>query len=84
MKDEDGLELEPKQTLAFWRVLQTAAAHVQSHGREEVDSGNVIAAILRERDSQAVYLLQEQGSRSSRCHSLPLPWRDQRRPTQAW
>ena len=54
-------EFEPRQTVAFWRVIQRAAMHVQSAGREEVGTGNVLASLFREEDSQAVYLLQKQG-----------------------
>src|SRR5262245_68056 len=48
---------EPKQTAAFWRVLQRAAMHAQSAGREGIDGGNVLASLYRESDSHAVYLL---------------------------
>ena len=53
--------VEPKQTPAFWRILQRAAMHVQSSGKAEMDGANVLVAMFREPDSQAVYLLQEQG-----------------------
>jgi ATP-dependent Clp protease ATP-binding subunit ClpA len=52
---------EPKPTPAFARVLQRAAVHVQSAGREQIDGGNVLIAMFRERDAQAVFLLSEQG-----------------------
>ncbi|MFN8542955.1 MAG: ATP-dependent Clp protease ATP-binding subunit ClpA [Candidatus Binatia bacterium] len=51
----------PEQTLAFQRVLQRAAAHVQSAGKDEVDGRHVLAAIFREPDCHAAYLLQQQG-----------------------
>ena len=54
-------DFEPRQTIAFWRVLQRAAMHVQGAGKEEVTSGNVLASLLREEESQAVYLLDSQG-----------------------
>ncbi len=57
----DDTEWEPRQTIAFWRVLQRAAMHVQGSGKEEVTSGNVLASLLREEDSQAVFLLDSQG-----------------------
>jgi ATP-dependent Clp protease ATP-binding subunit ClpA len=38
-----------------------AVIHVQSSGREEVTGANVLVAIFAERDSHAVYFLQEQG-----------------------
>jgi len=52
---------EPQQTTAFWRSLQRAAMHVQSSGKEEVDGGNLLVALYRERESHAVYLLEQQG-----------------------
>ncbi len=56
-----GKEAPPQQTLGFQRVLQRAAAHVQSAGREEIDGRDVLVAIFREPDSQAAYLLAKQG-----------------------
>src|SRR4051812_34915407 len=57
----DGEESGPDQTLAFQRVLQRAAMHVQAAGRAQMTTGNVIASMFRERDSHAVYLLEKQG-----------------------
>lgn len=51
---------EAKPTTAFQRVLQRAAIHVQSSGREEVTGANVIVALFSERESHAVYFLQSQ------------------------
>ena len=51
---------EPKPTAGFQRVLQRAAVHVQSSGREEVTGANVLVAIFSERESHAVYFLQSQ------------------------
>ena len=56
-----GVEAAPQQTLGFQRLLQRAAAHVQSAGREEIDGRNVLVAIFREPDSHANYLLARQG-----------------------
>ena len=50
---------ESKPTNAFQRVLQRAAIHVQSSGREEVTGANVLVALFSERESHAVYTLQE-------------------------
>jgi ATP-dependent Clp protease ATP-binding subunit ClpA len=52
--------VESKPTTAFQRVLQRAAIHVQSSGREEVTGANVLVALFSERESHAVYFLQEQ------------------------
>lgn len=51
---------EAKPTNTFQRVLQRAAIHVQSSGREEVTGANVLVAMFSERESHAVYYLQEQ------------------------
>ncbi len=51
---------ESKPTASFQRVLQRAAIHVQSSGREEVTGANVLVAIFSERESNAVYFLSEQ------------------------
>ncbi len=52
---------EPLQTIGFNRVLQRAIAHVQSCGKKEVDSGDVLVSIFGERDSYAVYFLRGEG-----------------------
>ncbi len=51
---------EAKPTAGFQRVLQRAAIHVQSSGREEVTGANVLVALFSERESHAVFFLQEQ------------------------
>src|SRR3954467_13462921 len=56
-----GQQKEPEQTLAFRRVLQTAVLHVQSAGRQEVQSGDVLAATLQQNKSYAAQLLADQG-----------------------
>ena len=56
--DIDGSEAVP--TAAFQRVIQRAAIHVQSSGRNEVTGANVLVAIFAERESNAAYFLQEQ------------------------
>jgi len=51
---------DSKPTAGFQRVLQRAAIHVQSSGRAEVTGANVLVAMFSERESHAVYFLQEQ------------------------
>ena len=55
--DIEGSEAVP--TAAFQRVIQRAAIHVQSSGRQEVTGANVLVAIFAERESNAAYFLQE-------------------------
>jgi ATP-dependent Clp protease ATP-binding subunit ClpA len=63
-KDLSGLATDragdPKPTAGFQRVVQRAAIHVQSSGREEVTGANVLVALFSERESHAVYFLQLQ------------------------
>ena len=51
---------DAKPTAGFQRVLQRAAIHVQSSGREEVTGANVLVALFSERESHAVYFLHQQ------------------------
>ncbi|HEY4250060.1 MAG TPA: ATP-dependent Clp protease ATP-binding subunit ClpA [Roseomonas sp.] len=51
---------DPKPTAGFQRVVQRAAIHVQSSGRDEVTGANVLVALFSERESHAVYFLQLQ------------------------
>ncbi|WP_374374188.1 ATP-dependent Clp protease ATP-binding subunit ClpA [Dongia sp.] len=53
-------QAEAKPTAGFQRVVQRAAIHVQSSGREEVTGANILVALFSERESHAVYFLQEQ------------------------
>ena len=55
-----GEDTEPKPTAGFQRVVQRAAIHVQSSGREEVTGANVLVALFSERESHAVYFMQTQ------------------------
>jgi ATP-dependent Clp protease ATP-binding subunit ClpA len=55
-----GQEREPEQTAAFRRVLQTAVLHVQSAQRQEVQAGDILAAILQQPKTQAARLLEGQ------------------------
>ncbi len=63
-KDLSGLvtdrTTDPKPTAGFQRVVQRAAIHVQSSGRDEVSGANVLVALFSERESHAVYFLQLQ------------------------
>jgi len=51
---------DPSPTSGFQRVVQRAILHVQSSGRDEVTGGNVLVALFSERESYAVYFLQQQ------------------------
>jgi ATP-dependent Clp protease ATP-binding subunit ClpA len=53
-------ETDPSPTSGFQRVVQRAILHVQSSGREEVTGANVLVALFSERESYAVFFLQQQ------------------------
>ena len=52
---------DTQATLGFQRVLQRAVYHVQSSGKKEVTGANVLVAIFGEKDSHAVYFLNQRG-----------------------
>ncbi len=54
---DDG---DPTPTSGFQRVIQRAILHVQSSGKDEVTGANVLVALFSERESYAVYFLQQQ------------------------
>jgi hypothetical protein len=53
-----GSSGDPKPTAGFQRVVQRAAIHVQSSGRDEITGANVLVSLFSERESHAVYFLQ--------------------------
>ena len=58
INDIDERDTQP--TIGFQRVLQRAVFNVQSSGKEEVNGVNVLVSIFGERESHAVYFLNQQ------------------------
>ncbi|MBI3652164.1 MAG: ATP-dependent Clp protease ATP-binding subunit ClpA [Acidobacteria bacterium] len=54
-------EFLPEQTAAFQRVVQRAVMHAQASGAKQVNSGDILASIFLETNSNARYLLEKQG-----------------------
>ena len=52
---------QPVETIGVRRVLARAAMQAQASEQETLDVGNVLVALFREEESQALYLLQSQG-----------------------
>lgn len=50
-----------QQTIGFQRVIQRAVNHVRSAEKKEVAVGDILASIFMEKDSHAVYFLNEEG-----------------------
>jgi len=59
-KEQAG-QIDTQPTLSFQRVLQRAIYNVQASGKKQVTTLNVLVAIFAEKDTQAVFLLGEQG-----------------------
>ena len=58
LKTDD--DADPQPTAGFQRVIQRAILHVQTSGKDTVTGANVLVALFSERDSYAVYFLQQQ------------------------
>ncbi|MCX8063729.1 MAG: ATP-dependent Clp protease ATP-binding subunit ClpA [Candidatus Hydrogenedentes bacterium] len=56
-----GSDVKPLQTPAFDRVIQRAVLHVQHSGKEEVDSGDILASFFEEEDCHAAVFLYQEG-----------------------
>ena len=54
-------EADTQPTQGFQRVIQRAMLHVQSSGKKEVTGANVLVAIFGEKESHAVYFLNQRG-----------------------
>jgi ATP-dependent Clp protease ATP-binding subunit ClpA len=58
---DESAEVAPSPTVGFQRVVQRAAIHVRSAGKDEVRGRNILVAIFAEADSMAAHTLQEAG-----------------------
>ncbi|QDH13631.1 ATP-dependent Clp protease ATP-binding subunit ClpA [Formicincola oecophyllae] len=64
-------EEPPQPTGAFQRVIQRAAVHIQSTGQHKMNGANILIALFVERESHAVYYLQQAGmTRLDAIHAL--------------
>ena len=52
---------EPQPTASFHRVFRRAVLHMQSAGKGEATGANVLIALYQEKESHAVYMLQQRG-----------------------
>ena len=60
-KVPDSVEFSPSPTVGFQRVVQRAAIHVRSAGKDEVKGRNILVAIFAEGDSVAATTLEQAG-----------------------
>ena len=61
LKTGENDNITPEPTVGFQRVLQRAFNHVQSAGKQAVDSSDILAAIFLEEESHAVHILEAEG-----------------------
>jgi ATP-dependent Clp protease ATP-binding subunit ClpA len=57
----EGIKRDPIETPAFQRVIQRAVIHVQSAEKEKVDAGDILIAIMQEKESHACVFLATEG-----------------------
>jgi ATP-dependent Clp protease ATP-binding subunit ClpA len=53
--------VETSQTMSFHRCIRAALHHAESAEKEEVEAGDILAALFQESDTHAVDLLRAQG-----------------------
>jgi ATP-dependent Clp protease ATP-binding subunit ClpA len=58
---QNGVIYQPEISLALQRVIQRAALHVQSAGKNTIKAINILVAMFQEKESFALYVLQKQG-----------------------
>ncbi len=58
---QNGVIYQPEISLALQRVIQRAALHVQSAGKNTIKAINILIAMFQEKESYALYVLQKQG-----------------------
>lgn len=61
MARESGIMYQPEISLALQRVIQRAAIHVQSSGKQQILGINLLVAVFQEKESFALYTLQKRG-----------------------
>jgi ATP-dependent Clp protease ATP-binding subunit ClpA len=54
-------EVDTQPTVGFQRVIQRAILHVQSTNKKEVSGANILVALFSEKESHAVYFLNQRG-----------------------
>ncbi len=58
---ENGILYQPEISLSLQRVIQRAAIHIQSSGKKNIHAINLLVAMFSEKESHAIYFLEQQG-----------------------
>lgn len=61
MARESGILYQPEISLSLQRVIQRAAIHVQSSGKQQILGINLLVAMFQEKESFALYSLEKRG-----------------------
>ena len=61
MAQENGIKYQPEISLSLQRVIQRAAIHIQSSGKNAIQAINLLVAMFSEKESHATYFLERQG-----------------------
>lgn len=58
---QNGVQYQPEITQALQRIVQRAAVHVQSSGKQQIRGINLFVALFQEKESFAVFVLENNG-----------------------
>jgi ATP-dependent Clp protease ATP-binding subunit ClpA len=61
MARDSGILYQPEISLSLQRVIQRAAIHVQSSGKQQILGINLLVAMFQEKESYALYALEKRG-----------------------
>lgn len=61
MARDSGILYQPEISLSLQRVIQRAAIHVQSSGKQQILGINLLIAMFQEKESFALYALEKRG-----------------------
>lgn len=61
LASQSGIRYQPEISMSLQRVIQRAALHVQSSGKNQIKGTNILVAMFQEKESFALYLLNKQG-----------------------
>ena len=60
-KMPENVQMMPELTSTFQSIIQYAILQAEGSGQQNVDGGNILAALFQAEQSYAVYLLNQQG-----------------------
>jgi ATP-dependent Clp protease ATP-binding subunit ClpA len=61
LANDSGIRYQPEVSLGVQRVIQRAAMHVQSSGKQQIRGINLLVAMFQEKESFALYAILNEG-----------------------